>query len=690
MPKPNNTVRGESGVPVVKNAAVPGLRLKEEANGKVYQAADPPVREASATAARAAAETTAAVKAASASASVPAANVPPAAPAGKPAAKAPGPASIASALKVAAKTGVNASTPPPQAKTLASAPAPVPAAEVVAKASASVVPGAKAKTAAKSETAKAPAPSPGAVKTAVKSAAAVPAASKNGTEARNIAAVPVAAKTAARAPASAPAGKTAVKTSATATKLDAPGQDAESVLKTQLKQQLNTVSEAGVKPELSPIVPAGKDGSTMKQPEAVKAQPVAGTAGKAEVKPDQGIKPGVAEEDAAIKLAKAGEARAPSFFERISSYWQNLSFKVKVSLLFVLLPGAVSYIYFAFLASPMYIAEAKFAVKGTASSSPAAAMGMGGGSSLFATVNLTSMDAMVVEEYLKTVDSFYAIDHELNLKEHYSSESYDYISRMCTNPTHDEIQKYWNEVSSVEINTDSGVVTFTVRAYTPEMALAVAKSALKESEKLVNSMNERSKDDALSLAREEVEAAEKRLAFVQNQLKTFRTEHKVLDVKSSAEGMEGLILQLESQAAEVKTQIAENELYMQSDTPALKALRAKLRGIEQQIEAERVRLTNINETGNSLNSLVSQYETLNTEAEFASQQLVAAMTSQEQAKIELLSKSLYLVTVAEPRLPDESLYPEPFMFSFYLMLTLAMAYLIGSVLLDAIREHMGL
>lgn len=706
MPNPNKSGSPGAVAFAVKNAAVPVLRLKEEANGKVYQAADSAVRnvrktadagakavvsvppallKGSAQAAGAAANSPETVQAAGAAAAlrmagsrVPSARAavksPAAASEGKPVSKARASGTPASASAAKPAVGVAVTAPAPVSSALR-APESAPGAKSVTRAPVST---------SEAQKAKAVSPVPGAGPAAARASGSGPVSK---TAAKASGPVPV-ASSAAKAPATAvktPAPELAVKTAVLAPAA-AAGQDAGSALKTQIKQ-LNTLGESGVKPELSPALPAGKDGSTMKQPAGVKAQPVAGTAtaGEPEVKPEPGIKPGSAEEDAAIKLAKTGEQKAPSLFERISSFWQNLSFKVKVSLLFVLLPGAVSYIYFAFLASPMYIAEAKFAVKNSSSATPAVAMGIqlfGGGSS-------STQDAMVVEEYLKTVDSFYAIDSELNLKEHYSSESYDYISRMYLNPTQDEIHKFWNRVSSVEINQDSGVVTFTVRAYTPEMAQAAAKSALKQSEKLVNSMNERAKDDALSLAREEVEAAEKRLGSVQNQLKTFRTEHKVLDVKSSAEGMEGLILQLESQAAEVKTQIAESELYMQADTPALKALRARLQGIEQQIEAERVRLTDINESGNSLNSLVSQYETLNTEAEFARQQLVAAMTSQEQAKIELLSKSLYLVTLAEPRLPDESLYPEPFLFSFYLMLTLGMAYLIGSVLIDAIKEHMG-
>ena len=128
---------------------------------------------------------------------------------------------------------------------------------------------------------------------------------------------------------------------------------------------------------------------------------------------------------------------------------------------------------------------------------------------------------------------------------------------------------------------------------------------------------------------------------------------------------------------------------MQADAPTMKALQSKLTGIERQIELEKKKLTGTNMTGNSINTLASDYEKLMIESEFANKQLVYAMTSYEKAKIELMAKSLYVVSIAQPTKPDESLYPTTFKFTFITFVVLTMIYGIFSVIVAAIKEHAG-
>ena len=364
--------------------------------------------------------------------------------------------------------------------------------------------------------------------------------------------------------------------------------------------------------------------------------------------------------------------------------WKELPFKVRLPVLCVFIPTLLCFLYFALWASPMYIAQTKFAIK-NASGTPS---GLDFASQIFKVPSASTQDAMVIEEYLRSPDVFLTIDKTLAVKRHYSSSDNDLISRLAADATLDDITKFWKKVSTVKVNQDSGVVSFEVRAYNPQMALDIAQEVLKESEKLVNSMNERAKEDALSLAQNEVSEAEQRIYRVQDELKKFRALHQDIDLKATAEGLQGLILELESQAAEVRAQISSTSLYMRKDAPALKALYSKLEGLESQILEQKEKITDLS-GANSLNSSVSQYENLMTEADFARQQLMFAMTSFENAKMEIMAKSLYIVTVAKPMEPDESLYPKPVIFSLYVLAAVAMIYLIFSVIVAAIREHAG-
>ncbi len=415
-------------------------------------------------------------------------------------------------------------------------------------------------------------------------------------------------------------------------------------------------------------------GNTQTEPQFVQPQYMSGV--------KQAASPSMVESSAEEERGSAGFG---GFLSRCGRFWKTLPAGVKRYTLCAVLPSVLCLGYFALWASPMYISEVKFAVKSAESSGNSLNLM----STLFSVPTASLQDAMVVEEFLRSNDAFYQADAVLQLKDHYADKEQDLISRLAAEPTVDDIASFWTSVSEVAVNQDSNVLTFRVRAYNPEMAYRINEQILDESEALVNSMNERAKEDMLKLADLEVAEAKARLNKAQQALQDFRNQNQDLDLKATAEGMQSLVIELESQAAQLRTQIAEQSRFTVADAPVLRALRDRLAGVEQQIERERAKLTEIPSQGVSINTLASQYENLMTEAEFAKQQLVFAMTTLENAKADILSKNLYIVTVAKPSLPDESLYPRPLLFTLYIFLGLSMVYAVLSLVAAAIKEHMG-
>ena len=208
-------------------------------------------------------------------------------------------------------------------------------------------------------------------------------------------------------------------------------------------------------------------------------------------------------------------------FVKLKSVWQNLNVGVKRYLALVLIPSLICLGYFGLWASPMYISEVKFAVK----SAEGGTSGFNLMTTLFRVPTASLQDAMVVEEFLKSNDAFYAADRELDLIKHYTDQKYDLISRLSFAPTIDDIASFWNNVTKINVNQDSNVITFEVRAYTPEMAQNINEEVLHISEDLVNSMNERAKEDMLQLADLEVAEARDRLTVAQDALRDFRNKN---------------------------------------------------------------------------------------------------------------------------------------------------------------------
>lgn len=368
--------------------------------------------------------------------------------------------------------------------------------------------------------------------------------------------------------------------------------------------------------------------------------------------------------------------------EKITS---RLSPGMKLVLLCLLVPTFLSLIYFGLWASPMYIAEARFAVRGADNG----IIDTGGlASMLLPAGSAIGTDVNIVTEYIQSPDIMEAVDKELHIFDHFASHDYDIISRLESDATRDERLSYWQWAVKPSLDPETGIVALSVKAYEPEMAKRLAEAVLAKSEALVNAMSRRAQDDAITLAMREVKTAEGRVSKAQEAMRSFRDRSGMLDPTSTAGGLQGIVSELESEVVKTKAQIAEASTYMSKDAPALVGLRARLAAVEKQLAAEKLRLAGEAKSG-SMTSIAGEYEDLQIESDFARQQLVSAMASLEAARVKAEAQSRYVVAFQVPVLPDESLYPRPFLFTLFVFVGALVIVGICSLIIAAVREHAG-
>lgn len=358
--------------------------------------------------------------------------------------------------------------------------------------------------------------------------------------------------------------------------------------------------------------------------------------------------------------------------------------QLKIYVYLVVVPTVFVFLYLLFWHSAMYETETKFAVR-SASDVPVAT---DFASILFNPLNSSVQDLRIVNEYVNSQSIYQRIDDSLDLTGHYSSKEHDFYSRLTSRSTLRERQEYWKSVSSTSLDPDSGILTFQVRAYSPEMAKKISDLVIQYSEDLVNQMNERAREDTLNLAQKEVTLAQEKVAKTQTALEKFRGLHEDIDLKSTAGGLQSLVLQLEGERAVVEAQIKELESYMNKNAPAIQSLRKKASAISQQLQSEKKRLSTL-DSDKSLNAQVAEFEKLTLEHEFAQKQLLSAMAALESARIQVLSKSRYVVAITKGQIADESTYPRVFVFTLIFGLILSLIYAIGSLIVASVKEHVG-
>jgi len=357
---------------------------------------------------------------------------------------------------------------------------------------------------------------------------------------------------------------------------------------------------------------------------------------------------------------------------------------VRSLLLVVALPTLVAAIYFGAIASDIYISETRYAIR-SSERAPAAdfltsVLNPSG-------VSASGEDALIVRDYILSRDMLDQLQARLDLKQHYSSEDVDWLSRLKANATEEDFLEYYRNRVEVLIDSASNITVLRVKAFDPELARSMAHEIVERSEVLINKWSERITEDTLRFSRNEVDAAEEGVRKTSTSLTRFRNEFRSIDPSQETSAVLGIITGLEAQLADARAQLIETSTYMRSDSPQAKQLRNKVAALERQINNERNRLAG--QSGTELTRLIDGYEPLLLEQNLAEQRYASALTSLEVARTEAQRKQRYLIPFVTPELPDEPLEPERLWNIFTVFIGALLLYVIGALVWAAILDHTG-
>ncbi|MBW6396725.1 capsule biosynthesis protein [Roseomonas sp. HJA6] len=348
----------------------------------------------------------------------------------------------------------------------------------------------------------------------------------------------------------------------------------------------------------------------------------------------------------------------------------------------VLAPTLIAIVYFYGIASPQYVSEARFVVR-SRSDAPQVSLGSMLSAAVGAAPGVSSGDAYSVRDFLTSHDAVMRTDERLDLHRIWGREDADIIARLW-NDDPERLTKYYNSMVSVTYDSSTAVITLRVRSFSPADSKAIAETLLTLSEQLINSLSERAREDALRIARHEVEIAERRVLTSREALTSFREQQQELDSAGAVQAAVATMAQLEGQLIAAQAELRERQAFMRPDNTVLQVTRNRIQALERQIEAERIRRT---QGDGALSQQLAGFERLMLERDFADRQLASATASLETARIEAQRQQLYLARVVEPNLAVYPLYPRKLIGVGSVFLGLSVAFGIGWLLIAGMREH---
>lgn len=368
-------------------------------------------------------------------------------------------------------------------------------------------------------------------------------------------------------------------------------------------------------------------------------------------------------------------ARCPSLRLRLSA--SKVAF-----LAAVMLPTALSALYFGVIASDRFVSEAVFVVR---SAKPPLPGGLGGLLQMVG-ISRSQDDSYSVQEYLLSRDAVAALSQRLPLRDMFHRPGADFVARypnLLQGSTEEELFQYYKSRVSVIHGAATGLTTLKVETFRPEDSLAINRTLLEQGETLVNRMNERIRADAIRFSEAEVKRGEERLVETQIAITEFRNRELMLDPSKSSLIVAELIGRLSAELAVMTAQLREVRASSPS-SPQIPGLERRIAALEGQIALERQRVSS---TSDGLAEKIAGYERLNLQREFAVKALVSAVTGLEVARNEARRQQLYLERVVEPHVADYSEQPRRLRSVLLTFAGSMMLFFVGWLLLAGVREH---
>ncbi len=357
--------------------------------------------------------------------------------------------------------------------------------------------------------------------------------------------------------------------------------------------------------------------------------------------------------------------------------WGKLGF-----LFFAIIPSLIVLGYYAFYASPVYVCESSFAVmQPQSASSPEMDMLQslqGGGNA--------NNDVYILAEYIRSSELLKSLEAKHNIRGHYSDESIDKFSRLDKDASWISFKSYIKDRIRTDINWDANIVNLSVYTYKPDICTRISNSIIELSEVFVNNLSNEIHEDFKDFANQQLQEAEENMKKAGGLVTEYRKENDMFDPGQEAQSVLSIIGSLEAEYSKTQVELSEKLQIHKPGSPVIEGLQTRLSALNQQIRDERRKLAS--QSGNALSEELQEFEGILLQQEFAKSRYQLALSLWEVVQTEALQRTKYLITIQKPLIPDVNDWFFQTQKALAIAGTILIVYLVISLVLMAIKDHM--
>jgi capsular polysaccharide transport system permease protein len=305
----------------------------------------------------------------------------------------------------------------------------------------------------------------------------------------------------------------------------------------------------------------------------------------------------------------------------------------------------------------------------------------------------TASDSDILYEFIQSQEMVATIDARVDLRAHYSQHwPRDWAFSIWPDASLEALGWYWQRIVGISYDSATGLTEVQAVGFTPEMAQRITSEIVRESQDRINALNNQARGDAMRYANDDLQEALDQVKAARQALIKFRTRTRIVDPAADIQARMGVMNNLQQQLAEA---LIEYDLLVITTTsttdPRLTKARQRIDVIRERIVIERQTFaSNSTETGavgEDYPTLISEFESLTVDLEYAEATYRAALTAREVARDDVARQSRYLATYIKPTRPQTSEYPERYILSGLAGLFLLLVWSILALVYYSIRDR---
>jgi capsular polysaccharide transport system permease protein len=352
-------------------------------------------------------------------------------------------------------------------------------------------------------------------------------------------------------------------------------------------------------------------------------------------------------------------------------------------LLFVGIPLSIVTGYIYLIAADRFVTLSTIVVKqvGEVSSQPTGGLG-----ALLGVSNTSVEDAQFLKAYVQSPDLVFLLDKKLNLRKEFYADGGDPVFQLSQDASREELVEYFNKFVQIAVDEKTSMLTITTQGFTPLFSKKLNEAILSESEYFINQVSQRVAKDQLVFAKEQLSEAALNLSRTRENLIAYQNKNQMFDPQTNALAVSQLVMQLQTQLADLQTQERALLSYLNVSAPQVIALRSQIDAVQDQIDQEKAQLTSP-QGGEKLNRQSAEFEELKSKVDFAVDLYKISLASLEKARLEAVRKLKNVVIITTPQLAQDAYYPRRGYMLFSTFLVLSLVFGIIQLVRSVVREH---